>query len=52
VSTMAPNLTAIAPQRHLVTGISGPKSRALAGRRDVAVAPGVSSVLPVLHGAR
>jgi 4-aminobutyrate aminotransferase/(S)-3-amino-2-methylpropionate transaminase len=44
---MAPIVTAIAQQRHLVTPIPGPRSRALAGRRDVAVAPGVSSVLPV-----
>ncbi len=40
-------VTGIPQRRHLVTGIPGPQSRALAARRQVAVAPGVSSVLPV-----
>jgi 4-aminobutyrate aminotransferase/(S)-3-amino-2-methylpropionate transaminase len=44
---MVSTVTAIPQQRQLVTEIPGPKSRALAGRRGVAVAPGVSSVLPV-----
>ncbi|MCL2582038.1 MAG: 4-aminobutyrate--2-oxoglutarate transaminase [Streptosporangiales bacterium] len=34
-------------RRNLVTEIPGPASRALAARRSAAVAPGVSSVLPV-----
>jgi 4-aminobutyrate aminotransferase / (S)-3-amino-2-methylpropionate transaminase / 5-aminovalerate transaminase len=37
----------IPQRRHLVTAIPGPKSKALAARRGAAVAPGVSSVLPV-----
>jgi 4-aminobutyrate aminotransferase / (S)-3-amino-2-methylpropionate transaminase / 5-aminovalerate transaminase len=42
------NTVAGLPQRrHLVTDIPGPKSRALAARRAGAVAPGVSSVLPM-----
>jgi 4-aminobutyrate aminotransferase/(S)-3-amino-2-methylpropionate transaminase len=39
--------TGIPQRRHLVTEIPGPRSRALAARRGAAVAPGVSSVLPV-----
>ena len=34
-------------QRRLVTEIPGPRSRALAARRAAAVAPGVSTLLPV-----
>jgi 4-aminobutyrate aminotransferase/(S)-3-amino-2-methylpropionate transaminase len=37
--------------RSLVTEIPGPRSRALAGRRDAAVARGVSSTLPVYVAA-
>ncbi len=44
---MAPTATAIRQRRHLVTAIPGPKSLALAGRRQAAVAPGVTSTLPV-----
>ena len=40
-------VTGIPQRRHLVTDIPGPKSQALAARRRAAVAPGVSSVLPV-----
>jgi 4-aminobutyrate aminotransferase/(S)-3-amino-2-methylpropionate transaminase len=38
-------------RRHLVTGIPGPASRALAERRQASVARGVSSVLPVFAQA-
>jgi 4-aminobutyrate aminotransferase/(S)-3-amino-2-methylpropionate transaminase len=44
---MANTVTAIAQRRHLVTEIPGPRSKALAARRIAAVAPGVSSVLPM-----
>jgi len=44
---MAPTVTGIPQQRHLVTEIPGPRSVALAARRGAAVARGVSSVLPV-----
>ena len=44
---MTSAVTAIPQQRHLVTEIPGPRSAALAARRGSAVAPGVSSVLPV-----
>ena len=44
---MTHTVTAIPQQRHLVTPIPGPRSQALAARRSAAVAPGVSSVLPV-----
>jgi 4-aminobutyrate aminotransferase/(S)-3-amino-2-methylpropionate transaminase len=37
----------IPQRRHLVTAIPGPRSLELAARRSVAVAPGVSSTLPV-----
>jgi 4-aminobutyrate aminotransferase/(S)-3-amino-2-methylpropionate transaminase len=39
--------TGIPQKRHLVTEIPGPRSKELAARRIAAVAPGVSSVLPV-----
>ncbi|MGH8979997.1 MAG: 4-aminobutyrate--2-oxoglutarate transaminase [Acidimicrobiales bacterium] len=39
--------TTIPQQRRLVTEIPGPRSAALAARRSAAVAPGVSSTLPV-----
>jgi 4-aminobutyrate aminotransferase/(S)-3-amino-2-methylpropionate transaminase len=38
---------AIAQKRQLVTELPGPRSRALAARRSAAVAPGVSSTLPL-----
>lgn len=41
----------IKQRRTLVTELPGPRSRALAGRRSAAVAPGVSSVLPLYIGA-
>jgi 4-aminobutyrate aminotransferase/(S)-3-amino-2-methylpropionate transaminase len=44
---MASTLAGIPQQRNLVTDIPGPKSQALSARRQAAVAPGVSSVLPV-----
>ncbi len=44
---MVNRVTGIPPRRHLVTEIPGPQSLALAARRTAAVAPGVSSVLPV-----
>ncbi len=44
---MVDTVTGIPQRRHLVTDIPGPKSRDLAARRRAAVAPGVSSVLPV-----
>jgi 4-aminobutyrate aminotransferase / (S)-3-amino-2-methylpropionate transaminase / 5-aminovalerate transaminase len=44
---MASTVTGIPQRRQLLTEIPGPKSRALAERRNAAVAPGVSSVLPV-----
>jgi 4-aminobutyrate aminotransferase/(S)-3-amino-2-methylpropionate transaminase len=44
---MVNTVTGIPQRRHLLTEIPGPKSRALAARREAAVAPGVSSVLPV-----
>ena len=44
---MADIATAIPQRRRLVTSIPGPNSIALAGRRQGAVAPGVSSTLPV-----
>jgi 4-aminobutyrate aminotransferase/(S)-3-amino-2-methylpropionate transaminase len=44
---MVNSVTGIAQRRHLVTDIPGPRSKALAARRTAAVAPGVSSVLPV-----
>ena len=47
VAFMVDMVTGIPQRRHLVTEIPGPKSRALAARRAAAVAPGVSSVLPV-----
>ncbi len=47
VALMVDTVTGIPQRRHLVTEIPGPKSRALAARRAAAVAPGVSSVLPV-----
>src|SRR5438270_1040002 len=37
----------IPQQRRLVTPFPGPRSRELAGRREAAVAPGVSSTLPL-----
>lgn len=40
-------VTDVAQQRRLVTPIPGPASQALAARRAAAVAPGVSSTLPV-----
>jgi 4-aminobutyrate aminotransferase / (S)-3-amino-2-methylpropionate transaminase / 5-aminovalerate transaminase len=47
VAHMVDLVTGIPQRRHLVTDIPGPKSKALAARRGAAVAPGVSSVLPV-----
>jgi 4-aminobutyrate aminotransferase/(S)-3-amino-2-methylpropionate transaminase len=44
---MVNSVIGIPQRRHLVTDIPGPQSLALAARRAVAVAPGVSSVLPV-----
>ncbi len=44
---MVDTVSGIPQRRHLVTEIPGPGSRALAARRGAAVAPGVSSVLPV-----
>ena len=44
---MTRQLTGIPQQRRLVTEIPGPRSKELAARRAIAVAPGVSSVLPV-----
>jgi 4-aminobutyrate aminotransferase/(S)-3-amino-2-methylpropionate transaminase len=44
---MATSVTGIAQRRHLITNIPGPRSIALAARRHAAVAPGVSSSLPV-----
>jgi 4-aminobutyrate aminotransferase/(S)-3-amino-2-methylpropionate transaminase len=44
---MADELTEIPQKRHLLTDIPGPRSQELAARREAAVAPGVSSVLPV-----
>ena len=39
--------TEITQERRLVTALPGPRSKELAGRREAAVAPGVSSTLPV-----
>jgi 4-aminobutyrate aminotransferase/(S)-3-amino-2-methylpropionate transaminase len=49
VSTDAPStdVPSIAQKRQLVTALPGPRSRALAARRAAAVAPGVSSTLPL-----
>jgi 4-aminobutyrate aminotransferase/(S)-3-amino-2-methylpropionate transaminase len=47
VGRMGNALTGIPQRRHLVTEVPGPRSVALAARRSAAVAPGVSSVLPV-----
>jgi 4-aminobutyrate aminotransferase/(S)-3-amino-2-methylpropionate transaminase len=44
---MARTAPAIPQRRHLVTAIPGPNSVALAGRRRAAVAPGVTSTMPV-----
>jgi 4-aminobutyrate aminotransferase / (S)-3-amino-2-methylpropionate transaminase / 5-aminovalerate transaminase len=44
---MASTVADIPQRRHLVTDIPGPKSQALAARRQAAVAPGVSSTLPL-----
>ncbi len=40
-------LAAVPQKRQLVTELPGPRSRELAARRDAAVAPGVSSTLPL-----
>jgi 4-aminobutyrate aminotransferase/(S)-3-amino-2-methylpropionate transaminase len=44
---MALPATSIPQRRRLVTGIPGPNSKALSERRHLAVAPGVSSALPL-----
>jgi 4-aminobutyrate aminotransferase/(S)-3-amino-2-methylpropionate transaminase len=44
---MADTATTVPSGRHLVTEIPGPVSQALAARRQVAVAAGVNSLLPV-----
>jgi 4-aminobutyrate aminotransferase / (S)-3-amino-2-methylpropionate transaminase / 5-aminovalerate transaminase len=47
VWVMAIDDTSIPQKRQLVTALPGPRSVALAARRVAAVAPGISSVLPV-----
>lgn len=47
VQTSARPEAAIPQERRLVTELPGPRSRELAGRRAAAVAPGVTSTLPV-----
>jgi len=44
---MPPLDAAIPQKRHLLTELPGPRSRELHGRRTAAVAPGVSSTLPL-----
>jgi 4-aminobutyrate aminotransferase/(S)-3-amino-2-methylpropionate transaminase len=46
-ATPSPGVGVVAQRRRLVTDIPGPRSVALAARRAAAVAPGVSSILPL-----